>query len=138
MTNYPAKNGHIVLIIGRLPINVSVQFLGILVFFRNSGLFFIENLQASNVTTGLGHADTTNQNCGVILRGPYSMLGFPWVNNLPAHPDYIPKSPENPRAAARRIRDDVLHRRRRELMRSPTTSCNPIVNPRVHCRDDNW
>ena len=61
-TNCLAGNGHRIPIIGKLSINRSVELLGIPNFVSNSGLSFIENLQASTVPTDWGHADNSNQN----------------------------------------------------------------------------
>ena len=91
-TNCLAENGRIIPIIGKLSINGSVQFLGIPYFVINCGLSFIENLQASNVPTGWGHANTTNHNWGVIPGGSYSMRSVPWGCTIPAHPSYMPRS----------------------------------------------
>ena len=57
---------------------------------------------------------------------------------IPARLAYMPMIPENPRTAARRVRNDFLCRRCHKRMRSPNTSRNPIVNPRIHCRGDDW
>ena len=46
----------------------------------------------------------------------------------------MPRVPVNPRAAARRICDDFIWRRRRDRLRIPTTIRNPIVNPSNHRR----
>ena len=137
-TNYLVKNGFRVLIIGQLSINESVQFLGIPNFVRGSGLSLIENLQAPTDPTGCVHANTSNQKWVVIPGGPYIMWSVAWGSTIPARLDSMPRSPVNLCAAARRVRDDFLHRRRRECMRIPTTSCNYIVNPRIHCRGDDW
>ena len=50
----------------------------------------------------------------------------------------MPRSPENLRSAARRVRDDTLFHRRRKRIRSPSTSHNHIFNPRVNRRGDYW
>ena len=60
--NYLAENKHRISIIGKFSINGSVQLLGVPNFVRNSGLLFIENLQATTVPSGWGYANTSNQN----------------------------------------------------------------------------
>ena len=106
-------------------------------FFQGVGLSFIPKLQATTETTGWLHSGTSNQNWGFIQGGTYSNTSFAWVNTLPACLYCMPRSPVNPRVAARLIRDEFLCRRCRERMRITTTSCNPIVNTRIYCRGDN-
>ena len=48
------------------------------------------------------------------------------------------RSPDNARAAARRVHDDFLHDRRRALMWITYTSRNPVQNPRINRRVDDW
>ena len=116
-TNHLAENGRRILIIRQLSINGSVKFLGIPDFVRNSGLWFIENLQDPTVPTGWGHANTSNQNWGVIPGRPYSLWSVPWGVTVPVCPAYMPRSLENLRADAHHVRDDFLHRRCHECMR---------------------
>ena len=98
---------------------------------------FIENLQAPHYTTGWGNGGASNQDWPVILGGPYQNLSVVWYGAVPDRPDYMPRNPENVRTAARHVCDDSLHCRRRERMRIPSTSRNPVLNPRVnHCGDD--
>ena len=82
--------------------------------------------------------DTSNQNWGVSPRGPDSMWSVPWGSTVPARPSYMPRSPENPRAYARRVRYDFLCQRHCNRMQSPSTSFNPIVNMRIHCSGNDW
>ena len=70
--------------------------------------------------------------------GPYSNISFNWGSTVPARPDYMPRIPFNPRAAAHCVCDDFLNCRRCERMRSPIISHNTIVNPRIHRRGDDW
>ena len=93
MTNYLDENGRRITIIGQIYINGSAQLLGIPGFSRNSGLLFIENLQAPTAPTGWGHANTSNKNWGVILGGPYSMWSVTWGSTVPARLNYAPRSP---------------------------------------------
>ena len=104
-TNHLAENGCIISIIDKISINRSVQILGIPNFVRNSGLSFIEKLKDPTVPNSWGHANTTNQNWGVIPGFPYSMWSFPWGSTITASPDYIHRSTENPRAAERCVRN---------------------------------
>ena len=134
--NYLDENGRRIPIISQLSINGSVQLLGIPAFVRNSGLLFIENLQAPTVPSGWGDADTSNKNWGVIPGLSYSIWSVTWDSTVPAHPDYMPRIPENPRTAARRVRDDFCLQRRRDIMWRRSKSRNTIVNPRIHRSDD--
>ena len=136
-TNYLAKNERRILIIGQLSISGSVHFLGIPDLVRESRLLFIENLQAPTVPTSCIHTNISKQNWVVSPGGPYINVTDAWGGNVPAHPDYIPRSPVNWRAASRRVCDDFLHCRCRERIRIPATSLNPIVNPMIHCSGDN-
>ena len=137
MTNYLDENGRRITTIGQIYINGSAQLLGIPGFSRNSGLLFIENLQDPTMPTGWGHGDNSNNNWGPSPGGTYSMWSVAQVTTTPAYLDYMPRSPDNLRAAARRICDDFLCCRCYECMRSPTTSHNTIVNLRInHCGDD--
>ena len=112
------------------------NFLGIPNFVINSALLFIENLQGLTEPTGWGHGDTSNQNWLVSLEVPYSNVSVTWGNTVPACPACMHRSPVNTLAAARRVHDDLLCRRRRECMRSPTKSFNRVVNPKIHRRGD--
>ena len=88
------------------------------------------------VTYAWGEANTYSQNWVFSLRGPYSNVTVTRGSNVPSRTDYAPRSPENPRAAARRVCDDFLRLRRCELMRRLSISCNLIVNLRFNFRGD--
>ena len=45
---------------------------------------------------------------GIQPGGPYGSVAVPWIHPVPVHLVYIPKNPENARAAARRVHDDHL------------------------------
>ena len=82
-------------------INGSVQFLGILDFFRWWRLQFIPNLQAPTDPTGWGNDVTSNYNWGFIPGGTYINKSVAQGTTIPARTAYMPRSPVNPRAAAR-------------------------------------
>ena len=84
-TNYLARNGHRITIIGQLSINRSVQFLGIPDFVRGSGFSFIPSLQATTDTTGLWHGVTFNNNWIVSPGGPYSNTSVAWGTTVSAY-----------------------------------------------------
>ena len=50
------------------------------------------------------------------------MWSPPWGSTAPFRPDYMPRSPENPRAAAWYVRDDFLFQRRSDRIQSPSIS----------------
>ena len=68
-------------------------------------------------------AITYNLNLVVSSGGTYIMWIPPWVSTLPFCQAYIPRSPENPRAALRRVRDDFFCQRRHDGMQSHSISC---------------
>ena len=136
LTQYFSVNGRRIPIIGQISINRIVKILCIPADTWGCEITFIENIQASTLTHGWGGANTSNKNWPVILGGPYSNVSVAWVSPTPAHNDYIPRSLDNPRAAALRAHDDFLCHRHCEHMRSPSTSRNHIVNPRVNRRGD--
>ena len=65
-TNCLAENGRRIPILGQIPINGSVKFLGIFNFHRTSGPIFIENIRAPHDTPGWVHGGNSNQNWPVI------------------------------------------------------------------------
>ena len=95
-----------------------------------------ENLLAPHDTTGWGDVGISNQNWPVFLGEPYSNISVPWRGGIPDCFAYMPRIPENARAAARRVCDDFLCGRLRARMRSPSTSRNPVRNPRINSRGD--
>ena len=130
--DYLAENGRIIPIIRQISINNSVQFLGIPDFFRGSGLSFFPKLQAPNDPTGWGNGGTSNKNWGVIPGGPHINTSVAWGTTISDRPAYMPRSPFNPRAAARRICDELICCRHRGCMIRSSTSLNTIVNDWVH------
>ena len=76
MNDYLAENGRIILIIGQLSINDSVQFLGVPNHSGGSGLPFICILKDLIEATGWGSGHTYNHKWGGSRFGPYS------VNNV--------------------------------------------------------
>ena len=62
VTNYLAKNGHIIQIIGKLSVNDSFHFLSVPDQGGESGLPFVYNRQASVDATGWGSSNNSNRN----------------------------------------------------------------------------
>ena len=92
-TNCLAENGRRIPVIGQLSINESVKLLGIPSKAWGRGLPFIKNFQAPTVLYGWGVADTSNQNWGIILGGPYSNAAVFWGRGF-TEIGHVPKSRE--------------------------------------------
>ena len=99
---------------------------------------FTENILAPYNTIFWGYGGTPIQNWPVLLGGPYRNVSIPWCGAIYAYHAYMLRSPDNARAAARRVHDDFLHDRRRALMWITYTSRNPVQNPRINRRVDDW
>ena len=70
---------------------------------------------------------------GMLSRGgDYNNVVVAWRGAVAARSAYMPRSPENARASECRICDDSLCSSCREHIRSPSTSCNHILNTRVN------
>ena len=137
-SNQFSENGRIIPISGKFSINGSVELSDIPDFQRTSGPMYTENLLSPHDTTGWGDGDNSNQNWGVQPGGPYSNAAMAWGTTVPECPDYMPRSPYNARAATCRVRDDWLCGRHRALMSSLSKSCNPVRNPGINRRGDDW
>ena len=116
----------------QISVNGSVELLGIPADAFGCGLPFHKNVLAPTVTHGWGYTGTSNQNWPVILGGPYNNVVVAWSGAVPARPAYMPMSPDNVHAAARRICDYSLCSRLHERMRSPSISYSHIRNLRVN------
>ena len=121
------------MIIGKLSINDSVQFLSIPDSVRGSGLSFLPNLQDPVEPTGWINCGAFNHNLVVGQFGTYIRTSVTWGTTVTSCPAYMSRSLINPRATMRRVRDNFLRHRCLECLRIPSNRRNPIVNPRVHC-----
>ena len=137
ITNYFAENGSRIPIIGQLSINNSVQFLGIPDHGGEGGLSFLYNLQAPAEATWWGSGHTSIQNWGGSMFGPYSMTNVAWGASVNPRPSSLLWSLSNAHAARHRVCDNLPRRRHQDLLKSPSNRRNFIVNPRVHCWEDN-
>ena len=135
-TQYFAVNGRRIPVIGQKLSNRSVKILGIPENAWGCGFPFLDNVLAPTIIHGWGENDNSNQNWPVIPGGSYHNVYVAWRGAMPACPNYMPRSLENPRSAARRVRDDSCCARLRETDQRRSRSCNYIVNPRVNCRGD--
>ena len=134
MVNYLAVNSRIILIIGQLSINDSVRFLDIPDHGKGSGLSFFINLQDPAEYTGWGGFHIFNQNWLGSMFVSYIMTNFAWGASVDPRPYYLPWSLVNPRAAQRRVRDELLCCRRLYSLRSSSNHINPIINPQFVAR----
>ena len=116
VTDYIAKNGRQIPIIGQLSVNGSVQFLGLTDQAWGSGFPFITNLLARVESTGWGSPNNYNQNWGGQLNDANRIKNVTWGDSVSACPAYLPWSPTNPCAAPHRIRDDFFRYRRQERL----------------------
>ena len=130
--DYLAENGWRIPILGQISINGSVKMLGIPNLCRTSGPMFIENLLALILSVGVIRTGSFPWG------GAYSMWSVPCSSFIPAHPTYMPRSPENARADACRVCDNSLCSRRCACTRSPPTSCNPVRNLSINSCGDDW
>ena len=135
-TQYLAENGRRIPVIGQISINGCVNFLGISADAWGCGLLFIENVRAPTVLSGWGDCNTVNQNWGVTLRRPFGNITVALGSTVPDRPSYMTWSPENPRVAACRIRDDFCHISCCYLDRRRSIIQNPIINMRFNRHGD--
>ena len=108
LTDYIAKNGRIIQIIRQIPINYSVQFLGVPDNGGGSGFPFICNLQAPVEDTGWESANNCNQDWGGIMFGAYNMTHVTWGASVDASPANSPQIPVKPHASVRHVHDKLL------------------------------
>ena len=137
-TNKLAENGRIIPIIGQISINGSAELLGIPDFSEKVDCCLLKTCKHP-ICLLAGDTSISPIRTGELAWGGlYINVSVPWVSNVPACPAYIPRSPENPRATARQVRDNFCCMRRCELMRRRSTSCKPVVNLRINSHGDNW
>ena len=100
------------------------------------GFPFLHNLQAHAEATRCGSGNTSNQNWGGIIFDANSITNVDWGASFNPRPDYFPWSLVHPRAATRRVGNNLLHTRHQEHFKSPYNRRNPIANPQVRRRND--
>ena len=99
-SNYLSESGRRVTILDQIYINGSVEYLSIPDFHRTGGPFQYDNLLDTLSSWGDG-GTTTNKKLLIQLGGPYVSVSIPWCGAIAAHSDYVSRSLENARAAAR-------------------------------------
>ena len=88
-------------------INGSFDFLGVPETLRTNRTYWIDNISVSIPAWGVS-GTVKNLNWGSQPGSHYDNVSVPWCGAVPACSDYLPRSPENTRSTARRIRDDIL------------------------------
>ena len=100
-SNYLTENGRRIPIIGQIPINGVVKYLGIPDFHRTSGPIWVENILAPH--SSWGYCLTPNK---MPLSWTRNVI-VPWNGDVPAPPAYMTVCiPKNARAAVLRVRDE--------------------------------
>ena len=130
VTNYLAENGRQIPIIGQLSVNYRVQLLGLSDQAWVSGLPFIANILAHVESTGWECSKNSNQNWRGRFNNTSNITNVAWC----ACPAYLPRSPVNPHAARRRVRNDFLCQKRQECLLCQSNQHNTLINPQVFWR----
>ena len=99
MTDYIAENGRRIYIIRQLPINNSVQFLGVSAQAWERGLPFHCNLQAPDEATGWGRGHTYNQKWVGRMFDADSITNISWGDSVDPLSGFLPRSPVKPHTA---------------------------------------
>ena len=134
MNGYLAENRHRIQIIGKIPVNDSVQFLDVSHQAWGRGFPFICNLRAPVEATRWVSGNYSNQELGGSLLDANSITHVTWGASTNPRPDYLTWSHVNKRAAQRRVHDDFLCRRSQEILWRHCNWRNHLVNHWVHCR----
>ena len=122
---------------GRNSTNGSVKRLGVPDFLMNDGPPWTANLLSPYASWG-DRGPITNLKWGSqYVWGPDSVFVF-WNRPIRVLSVYHRMIFENPRSAARRIRDNLLRENCTACMQSPSTCHNPICDCLVNQRDDDW
>ena len=131
VTNYLAESGRQIPIIGQLSVNNRVQFLVFSYQSWGSGLMFIPNSQYQVDSIWWESSNNSNQNRGGRFNNSNSITNVVWGASVDARPDYLPRSPVNPRAAQRCLRDDFFCHRCQERLWCQYNWRNLLFNSRV-------
>ena len=130
-TNYLNESWRRVPIFGRIPINVSVEWLDVTDFHRSYGTAWTSNLLDPCSIWEVGGI-STKQKWGIQSGGYYRNVSIPWNFPIRVLPVYHRRILENMRGAARHICDNQLQINHLTRMLSPLTSRNLIHNQRVN------
>ena len=111
-----------VIIFGRISINVSVEWIDVTIpFYDTAGVPWIDNILVPELRWGDrgGYERWDLETCYIPHFGGRRV---PWRGDVPFRPYYLPSSPENAHARARRVHD--VHLRENRLARAQTLLCD--------------
>ena len=106
-TNYLDEHGRRVTMYGRKLINRSVEWLSVPTFFRNDVPPWDDNILCPSPCWQVGGTHEILA-LGGQHGGLYGGVDVPWSEAVPARVAYLPQSPENARATARCVRDNLF------------------------------
>ena len=115
-------------------INGSVEWLGVPTFLRNDGLPWADNILCPSLQWGVRGTYAIwylESQSG----GRYSGVDVPWCGAAPARAAYLPWSPENARATARRIYEALLREHRLAIAQSTSNYRHIIRDKLVNWKD---
>ena len=108
---------------------------------RTNGPYQIDNLLVPIPDWGVG-GTVAYLDWGGQPGGRYGSFSVPWCGAIPTRPAYLPRSPENTRATARRVCDGLLRENCLERVQSISDSCHlfcdRLVNQTNCAWDDLW
>ena len=135
------KNGFNTCIFCKKSINGSFEFLGDTDPLRTKWPYWIDNNLVPILAWGFG-GTVTNLNREIQTGGRYSGVSIPWCVAVPTGSSYLPRSPENTRVTARRVRDDLFREnclvRVQSLSNAHHILCDCLVNLTDCAWDDLW
>ena len=123
----------------RKPINGSVEWLGVPSFLRNYGPHWADNILCPSPCWGIRG---TYEIWALESQpgGRYSGVDVLWHEAVPARLAYFPRSPENMRATACRVCDNLLWEHHLERAQSLSDSrhilCDKLINQTDYLLDD--
>ena len=104
---------------------------------RTDGPHWTDNILVTSPSWGtIGTA--TNLNWGSQLGGNYGSIAVPWSGPIHSMPDYVRRSPENTRSAARHVCDDLLQENCMARVQSLFTSRRILRDRLVNWQDCDW
>ena len=115
-------------------INRSFEFLGVPDTLRTNGTYWIDNILVTSPYQGVG-GTVTNLNWRSQPGGCYDIVYVPRHGAVPARTNYLPRSPENSRATARRFYDNLLRENRLACVQSLSNSRHILIDCLVNRTD---
>ena len=122
-------------------INRSFEFLSVPNLLRSRGSYWIDNVLVPIPSWGVG-VTVKKLNWGSQPGGRYAGVSVPWRAAVPVCPAYLSRIPENTRATACCVRDNLLRDHRLARIQSLSDSrnilCDRLVNRKDCAWDDLW